>query len=111
VIYHLQTFLQRRQLIPDKHLRRFHRIPEPAGVGRDSPHHLRRYAVIAEQIVAAGFLDVKEIVFRRHLTERQDLDPVRLAVLRLHEQVTEVTQPFRVTHRLAHPVNVAASFT
>lgn len=63
----------------------------------------------AEKVVAAGLLNVEEIVFRCHLAERHNLDPVRLAVRREHKQVSEVAQPFRVAHRLAHPVNVAAT--
>jgi hypothetical protein len=45
----------------------------------------------------AGLLDVKEIIFRRHFTERQSLDAVRLSVGREDEQIAEATDPFPVT--------------
>jgi len=45
--------------------------------------------VRAEQVIAAGLLDVKEIVLRRHFTKRQNIDAVR----RVHKQVAEVADP------------------
>ena len=55
----------------------------------------------------AGLLDVKEIVFRRDFTQRQNLDPVR----RVHEQVAEVAQTFRVPHRFTHLIDVRATLS
>ena len=63
----------------------------------------------AKQVVLAGFLDVEEIVFRCDFTQRQNLDPVRLAVRRVHEQVAEVAQAFRVPHRFTHLIDVRAA--
>lgn len=105
----LKPFLQRCQLITNKHLRRLHRIAKPAAVLRNDAHHLRWHAVRAKQIVLAGFLDVEEIVFRGDFTQWQNLDTVRLAVGCIHEQIAEVAQAFCVAHRLAHLIDVRAA--
>lgn len=62
-----------------------------------------------KEVILAGLLDVKEIVFRRNFTEWQNLAPVRLAVWRVHEQVAEITQPFCVAHSFTHLIEVGAA--
>lgn len=61
--------------------------------------------MLTQQVVAAGFPDVKEIVSRCDFTKRQNL----YAVGCVHEQVADVTQPFSIAHRLTHPVDIAAA--
>jgi hypothetical protein len=52
--------------------------------------------------IPAGFFDIKEVVFCRNLTQRQDLNAVFFAVWGVHEQVAEVAQAFGVPHCLTH---------
>lgn len=63
----------------------------------------------AQQIVAAGVLDIKKVVFGGNLGQRQNLNAVRLTIRGVHEQIAEVPQALGVAHGLAHPVNVACT--
>lgn len=62
-----------------------------------------------QQVVTAGLFDIEKIIFGGDLTQRQDLNPVRLSVGRIHKQVAEVADAFCVAHCLSHLLNIAAA--
>lgn len=110
-VYHLithpiidlfQTFLQRCQLISHKYLRRLHRIPKPAGVIRDNPHHLRRHSVCAEQVVTAGLLDNKKSSFVATSLNCRILMPSALPFGAYMNRLRKLPSPFvsRIVRRI-----------
>lgn len=100
-----QSSLFRLKLIDSPYDCRIAYVTESSGVLRHHPHQLRWYAQHSQLIVAADVLDRTEVILRRHLTDRDKLDPVLLAIRRVHEQVPEVARAFAVLHRLAQVVD------
>lgn len=64
----------------------------------------------SQYVIAGHVLDVEELIFGRDFANRNDLDPVFLAIGRVHKQVAEIARPFTVLKRLAHRVKCRPDF-
>lgn len=99
--------LQGGNFIAGEHLCCLFNIAKAADVVRQHAHQLGRHAVRGQHVVAAGVLDVQEVVFGCHLADGDQLDPFLLSVGRVVKQVSEVAHALGFGQLLAHLVDIA----
>ena len=99
--------LQRRDFIAGKHHGGLFHIPEAAHIVGQHAHQLGWHAVGGQHIVAAGVLDVQEVVLGGHLADGDQLDAFFFSVGRVVEKVLEVAAALGLGQLLAHLVSIA----
>lgn len=76
-------------------------VTEPARVRQDDPHQLRRHAVRRELVLDRHLFDVPELVLRRDLADRQELNAVLLSLRRTRLQRQKREDRQRIVDELA----------
>ena len=82
--------------------------PEPPLFCRHDTKQLRRREKRCELVAAGEALDTGESFLRRHRPDRDHLQPILLAIGRMHEQIPEVAGTARLAQRLTQLLHVTA---